>query len=155
MYNVELNKWTTKEPMGEYRKMPGVCCYLNQTIYAFFGCQENFSFQIEKYTQQSSWEPLIIGYSYPTHSVAALPYGEDILNFGGTRSGKKGRDERVMTIFHYRSKKFIDLNYPGLIPPYMANRPYVRVNDEIYAGFQVKEKEYVSHFDGEKWRRKY
>ena len=29
MYNVELNKWTTKEPMGEYRKMPGVCCYLN------------------------------------------------------------------------------------------------------------------------------
>ena len=54
----------------------------------------------------------------------------------------------MMTIFHYRSKKFIDLNYPGLIPPYMANRPYVRVNDEIYAGFQVKEKEYVLDSSG-------
>ena len=94
-------------------------------------------------------------YSYPTHSVAALPYGEDILIFGGTRSGKKGRDERVMTIFHYRSKKFIDLENPGVIPPYMACRSYLRVKEEIYVGFQENNKEHVWQFDGEKWRPKF
>lgn len=60
-----------------------------------------------------------------------------------------------MALFIEEKKKFIEMREVGPTPAYMTCRAYIVVKDEIYVGFQIKDREYISHFNGQRWKTIY
>lgn len=112
-----------------------MCCYSDSTIYVFCGYKGNPNYSVEKYTADRGWKSLDAAFHYPVYNIAAIPYGEDILIFGGLGVKINEEVKRTMAIFQEEKNRFNELFDVAQTPLYMSCRSYIQVHDEIYVGY--------------------
>lgn len=153
-YLIEKNAWEKGQCMRVARERPGVCCYSDGTIYAFGGnaSYENIeSYAVERKSGQADWVGLDVIFEVPIFNIAAMPYKNNILIFGGYLKQSK-EIFTLMGEFKVKEGKFLEYLDVPYIPYHLSGGSFITMGGEIFVATYLREALRISIFNGEYWR---